>query len=80
MTSCSDARIHKPSRGVTRDWVAVMQRVDGLETKIHNRSGFVPVPPNLYVNRIYYSVVYQSSLASLVLSGWLRRMNLVGVP
>ena len=21
MTSCSDARIHKPSRGVTRDWV-----------------------------------------------------------
>ena len=41
---------------------------------------FVPVLPNLYVNRIYYSVVYQSSLASLVLSGWLRRMNLVGVP
>ena len=41
---------------------------------------FVLVPPNLYVNRIYYSVVYQSSLASLVLSGWLCQMNLVGVP
>ena len=41
---------------------------------------FVLVPLNLYINRIYYSVVYQSSLASLVLSGWLHQMNLIGVP
>ena len=40
---------------------------------------FILVPLNLYVNR-NYSVVYQSSLASLVLSGWLHWMNLVSVP
>ena len=53
----------------------------GTKTLFRNRKpDFVLVPPNLYVNRIYYSVVYQSSLTSLVLSGWLCWMNLVGVP